>query len=137
MSDPYDEMYRGGPPRQMPARPRYATPPPQGHLVPPGPVHARQPAWDAYDAAQSRPRRPAGLTAAGTFWYVLGCIPFGAMYMCKVPCKKALADAGLGTMTGAERFWYVLMCIAFGGGYFAKLPVAKALSEVHQGAGYR
>jgi hypothetical protein len=82
--------------------------------------------------AQPAPARPRGLTAAGSFWYVLGCIPFGAMYFCKVPAKKALDDAGICEMTSAEKFWYVLQCIAFGAGYFAKLPVAKALSEIER-----
>jgi hypothetical protein len=54
------------------------------------------------------------MSAGGTFWYILGCIAMGAMYFAKVPCKKALEQAGLGTMTSAERFWYVLGCIPFG-----------------------
>jgi hypothetical protein len=82
--------------------------------------------------AQRAPAQPRGLTAAGSFWYVLGCIAFGTMYFCAVPAKKALADAGICEMTGAEKFWYVLQCIAFGAGYFAKLPVAKALSEIER-----
>lgn len=73
-----------------------------------------------------------GLTAAESFWYVLGCIAFGAMYSAKVPAKKALDEAGLVRMTEAEQFWYVLQCIAFGAGYFAKVPVKKALSEISQ-----
>lgn len=72
------------------------------------------------------------LTAAESFWYVLGCIGFGAMYFAKVPVKKALSEVGLAQMTGAEQFWYVLQCIAFGAGYFAKVPVKKALSEMAQ-----
>lgn len=71
------------------------------------------------------------MTAAASFWYVLGCIGFGAAYFAKVPAKKALAEAGLAEMTAAEKFWYVLQCIAFGAGYFAKLPVKKALTEMH------
>ena len=63
---------------------------------------------------------------------MLGCIAFGAMYFCKVPAKKALADAGICEMTGAEKFWYVLQGIAFGTGDFAKLPVAKTLSEIER-----
>jgi hypothetical protein len=73
-----------------------------------------------------------GLTAAEKFWYVLGCIAFGAAYFQKVPAKKALSDFGLVEMTSAESFWYVFMCIPFGAGYFAKIPVAKALSELGQ-----
>jgi hypothetical protein len=69
------------------------------------------------------------MSAAAAFWYILGCIPFGAMYLAKVPAKKALEEAGIARMTAAEKFWYVLECIAFGGGYFAKLPVKRALTE--------
>jgi hypothetical protein len=32
-----------------------------------------------------------GLTAAEKFWYVLGCIAFGAAYFKKVPVAKALS----------------------------------------------
>jgi len=74
--------------------------------------------------------RTIRLTGAESFWYILGCIGFGAMYFAKVPVKKALSEAGLVQMTSAEQFWYVLQCIAFGAGYFAKLPTKKALSEV-------
>jgi len=74
--------------------------------------------------------RSVALTAAESFWYVLGNIALGAMYFAKIPAKKALADAGMAQLTGAERFWYVLECVAFGAGYFAKVPVAKALTEM-------
>ena len=76
--------------------------------------------------------RKAGLTAAEKFWYVLGCIPMGAMYFAKIPSKKALADFGMAELSAAQSFWYVLMCIAFGAGYFAKIPTAKAVSELAQ-----
>jgi len=33
-----------------------------------------------------------GLTAAEKFWYVLGCIAFGAAYFKKVPVAKASAS---------------------------------------------
>ena len=33
-----------------------------------------------------------GLTAAEKFWYVLGCIAFGAAYFKKVPVAKALSE---------------------------------------------
>jgi hypothetical protein len=79
--------------------------------------------------------RSAALTAAEKFWYVLGCIGFGAMYFAKVPIKKALSEVGLAQMTSAEQFWYVLQCIAFGAGYFAKVPVKKALSETTRVSG--
>jgi hypothetical protein len=99
-------------------------------------------AYDDYNAPATReswapvaptpPRRPFAprMTPAGSFWYVLQCIAFGAGYFAKVPAKKALQDAGLGQMTSAEQFWYVLGCIPFGAFYFAKLPMAKALTEV-------
>lgn len=74
--------------------------------------------------------RTVRMTAAESFWYVLGCISFGAMYFAKVPVKKALSEAGLAEMTGAEQFWYVVQCIALGAGYFYKVPVKKALSEL-------
>ncbi|WP_329137882.1 hypothetical protein OG552_28950 [Streptomyces sp. NBC_01476] len=69
------------------------------------------------------------------FWYVLGCIYFGAAYFQKVPVKKALSEYGLATLTGAEKFWYVVECIFFGAGYFAKTTIKKALSEVQYGQG--
>jgi len=83
-------------------------------------------------AAPAQLAHKIGMTAAQQFWYVLGCITFGAAYLQKVPVKKALADYGLVTMTAAEQFWYVLGCIAFGGAYFMKVPVAKALAELGQ-----
>ena len=49
--------------------------------------------------------QPRGLTAAGSYWYVLGCIAFGAMYFCKVPAKKALADADIAkALSEIERY---------------------------------
>jgi hypothetical protein len=83
-------------------------------------------------AYQQQPVRRYGLTAAQKFWYILGCIPFGAGYFLKIPAKKAMHDFGMTELTGPEAFWYILMCIPFGAGYFAKLPVAKALSELPQ-----
>jgi len=74
--------------------------------------------------------RKLQMTGAETFWYILGCIGFGAAYIAKVPIKRAMEDYGLVQMTGAEKFWYVLGCIAFGAAYLAKLPAAKALSEL-------
>ena len=74
-------------------------------------------------------------TSAESFWYILGCIAFGASYFAKVPAKKALSEYGLTEMTEAEKFWYVLMNIAFGSGYLAKVITKKALSEVeHTGS---
>jgi hypothetical protein len=82
--------------------------------------------------AYQQPVRRYGLTAAQKFWYILGCIPFGAGYFLKIPAKKAMHDFGMTELTGPEAFWYILMCIPFGAAYFAKLPVAKALSELPQ-----
>lgn len=76
--------------------------------------------------------RKIEMTSAEKFWYILGCIAFGAAYLQKVPVKKALSDYGLIEMTSAEKTWYVLGCIAFGAAYFMKIPVAKALSELEQ-----
>src|SRR5215467_14537846 len=78
--------------------------------------------------------RTARLNAAESLWYLIGCIGFGAMYLAKVPAKKALSEAGLAQMTSAEQLWYLVQCIAFGAGYFAKLPVKKALTEVPGGS---
>jgi hypothetical protein len=74
--------------------------------------------------------RTVRMTGAESFWYVLGCVSFGAAYLAKVPVKKALAEAGLVQLTRAEQFWYIVQCIALGAGYLAKVPVKKALSEV-------
>jgi hypothetical protein len=111
--------------RYPPAPAGYPTQPPagygNGHQA--GSYSHQQPA----PARAVRPR--VTLSAAASFWYILGCIAFGAMYLAKVPAKKALSEAGMCEMTAAEKFWYVLECIAFGGGYLAKLPVKKALTE--------
>lgn len=82
--------------------------------------------------AYAQVSRKIRMTAAEQFWYVLGCVAFGAAYLQKVPVKKALSDYGLVEMTAAESFWYVLGCVAFGAAYFMKIPVAKALSELPQ-----
>lgn len=122
---------QGYDPRQQ----RPATPPgweqqypaPVAQRVPPNaPMHVQQ----QHRPVQHQASRPDGLTAAGSFWYVLQCVAFGAGYFAKIPAKKAMQDFGMVRMTSAEQFWYVLMCIAFGGGYFAKLPISKALSEM-------
>lgn len=70
------------------------------------------------------------ITAAEAFWYVMGCISFGAYYFAKVPVKKALEEYGLVEMTTAEKFWYVCMNVSFGSGYLSKVVIKKALSEV-------
>ncbi|WP_326689536.1 MULTISPECIES: hypothetical protein [unclassified Streptomyces] len=72
-------------------------------------------------------------TSAEAFWYVLGCLAFGASYFSKVPVKKALSEYGLVERTSAEKFWYVVMNIAFGSGYLSKVITKKALSEVLYG----
>jgi hypothetical protein len=149
--DPYRQPYdqprpqprfipAGSEPASVPTQSlRYAPQPPIS--APPAPARsapARPAAAEPARSHRSEPPTPAsgvrriGLTAAGKFWYVLGCIAFGGAYFAKVPAKKALADFGLAELTAAETFWYVLMCIAFGAGYLAKLPTAKALSELEQ-----
>ena len=70
-----------------------------------------------------------GFTSAEGFWYLLGNIALGAMYLRKVPAKKAMSEFGLAEMTRGEQTWYTILCILCGAGYFAKLPVAKAISE--------
>lgn len=92
--------------------------------------------------ALRQPGKQYGLGAAESFWYVLGCIAFGAAYFSKIPGKKAACEVfselqldGQGPSRGyslraAESFWYVLMCLAFGGGYFAKVWAKKALWEM-------
>lgn len=69
-------------------------------------------------------------TTAEAFWYVLGCIFFGASYFAKIPVRKALSEYGLVALTGWQKFWYVLMNIFFGSGYLSKVIVKKAMSEV-------
>ena len=66
-------------------------------------------------------------TSAERFWYVLGCVAFGAAYFGKIPTKAALRDVGSANMTSAETIWYMIMNIAFGAGYVAKVSVKKAL----------
>jgi hypothetical protein len=70
-----------------------------------------------------------GFTSAERVWYLLGNIALGAMYLRKVPAKKALSEFGLAEMTSGEQAWYTILCILCGAGYFAKLPTMKAISE--------
>ena len=72
-----------------------------------------------------------GLTWPG-FWYLLGCLAYGANYFGRSRAKKALSDFGLARLNDTEGAWYTILCIAFGLGYFAKIPVAKAVSEMPQ-----
>jgi len=129
-----------GRPRFVPAAPGNPLPPTSIRYAPtqqasthrtPRPL---EPAYEPSPSPQqfTRAVNKVSLTAAEKFWYVLGCISFGAAYFAKIPAKKALSDFGLAELTGAEGFWYVLQCIAFGAGYFAKLPTAKAISELEQ-----
>ena len=78
---------------------------------------------------QARSAGTTGFTSAERFWYLLGNIALGAMYLRKVPAKKAMSEFGLVEMTSGEKTWYTILCILCGAGYFAKLPVAKAISE--------
>lgn len=125
-------------PRFVPAVPEQQLPPTSlryAHAQRAPARHAQQPPQPAYQPPPQQYTRAVSkvsLTAAEKFWYVLGCIAFGASYFAKVPAKKALSDFGLAEMTSAESFWYILMCISFGAGYFAKLPTAKAISELEQ-----
>ena len=101
---------------QVPARPA------------PGPAAVRPEAASSPRRRPGRPARPVS-PAAERFWYLLGNIALGAMYLRKVPAKKALSEFGLAEMTSGEQTWYTILCILCGAGYFAKLPVAKAISE--------
>jgi hypothetical protein len=84
---------------------------------------------------QAGPTGKTGFTSAERFWYLLGNIALGAMYLRKVPAKKALSEFGLTEMTSAEKTWYTILCILCGAGYFAKLPTVKAISETPPFAG--
>ena len=102
-------------------------------------IQADPPARQAYRQA---PGKHYGLRGAEVFWYILGCIDFGAAYFAKLPTKKAACEVfselqldGQGpshsyTLRGIETFWYVLMCLWFGAGYFAKVWAKKALWEL-------
>lgn len=163
--DPYQQQTRPSFTPYQPSRPSY--PPPQGQQPPrrqpqqpyygPGDVqpakHQRIQPLDQQGYPAQAPqhghhahRQVAGkryaLRGAESFWYVLGCIGFGAAYFSKLPAKKAACEVfselqldGQGpshgySLRGMESFWYVLMCIAFGGGYFAKVWAKKALWEM-------
>ena len=137
MTDHQDHGQQPEYPQQGPVRhdPQGQQPPHDPNAGPPLPA-VPQYAPQGYGQPSAQPSAPAvrkaGLTAAEKFWYVLGCIWFGAMYFAKIPSKKALADFGMAELSAAESFWYVLMCIWFGAGYFAKIPTAKAISELAQ-----
>jgi hypothetical protein len=105
--------------------------PPQGSpsLTPPQVPQQYDPKG-LQSAPQAGATGKTGFTAAEGFWYLLGNIAFGAMYLRKVPAKKAMSEFGLAEMTSAEQTWYTILCILCGAGYFAKLPVAKAISEM-------
>jgi hypothetical protein len=122
-------------PMPAPRQPAAQYPPAAGYPQQPARYDDHSQQVPAYSQAPQRPaaRGKVSLSAAASFWYILGCIAFGAAYFAKVPAKKALAEAGMTEMTAAEKFWYVLQCVAFGAGYFAKLPVKKALSEAWVG----
>ena len=111
------------------------TRPPQRQYRPAAPAapsyHAPRP-MARYQAPRPSALHKTSLTAAEQFWYIIGNISFGAMYLAKIPGKKALADFGLAEMTAAEKFWYVLMCFPFGAGYLAKVPFAKAVAEMQR-----
>jgi hypothetical protein len=139
--DPYDR-YRPQEPVSAPAEPRWT--PNEGNAVQPA---QRFSPPESARAAYPEPARQAagkryGLRGAEPFWYVLGCIGFGAAYFSKLPAKKATCEIvselqldGHGpsqgyVMSSMATFWYYTMCIAFGGGYFAKVSAKKAMWEV-------
>jgi len=125
-----DDARQNWTPMPAPRQPAVQYPPAAGYPQQPARFDDDTRQVPAYSRA---PRGRVSLSAAASFWYILGCIAFGGAYLAKVPAKKALAEAGIAEMTAAEKFWYVLECIAFGGGYFAKLPVKKALTEAWLG----
>lgn len=117
---------------------------PERYVPDPYRPDSRQPVPYQRVAGALRPTEPKtyGLHGAEPFWYVLGCVAFGAAYLGKLPAKKAACEIltelhldgggpGRGyTLTGIETFWYVLMCLPFGGAYFAKVWAKKALWEM-------
>lgn len=129
------------PPYQQPQEPYYG----QGEMQPAGQAQQDYPPQDARHGQRARPQaagKQYTLVGAESFWYVLGCIGFGAAYFAKLPAKKAACEVfselqldGQGpsrgyALRGAEGFWYVLMCVPFGAGYFAKVWAKKALWEM-------
>jgi len=148
MSQPYSDPSQGRPayPQQPPQYQGQGQGQGQGQMQPAThdqrryPPAAPQPGYPGL-ALQAAGKRYA-LRGAESFWYVLGCIAFGAAYFAKLPAKKAASEIfselqldGQGpsqgyTLRGAETFWYILQCLAFGGGYFAKVWAKKALWEV-------
>ena len=141
------------PPYRQPEQPYYGRPdlqpaqqhqqsyPPDQRAYPPQAAPTQ-----AVPASHRATRQGAGkryaLRGAESFWYVLGCIDFGAAYFSKLPGKKAACEVfselqldGQGpsrsySLRGMEGFWYALMCLAFGAGYFAKVSAKKALWEL-------
>jgi|HubBroStandDraft_2_1064218.scaffolds.fasta_scaffold113835_2 hypothetical protein len=126
----------------QPATPGYQVQPAQqGYQAPGYQVQAAQPGRGGHRQGSVGGKQYA-LRGAEVFWYVLGCIDFGAAYFSKIPTKKAACEifselqldgqgSGQGySLNGAESVWYTLMCIAFGAGYFAKVWAKKALWEM-------
>ena len=136
---------------QQPQQPYYgradmqsAPPRQQGYPLdqrqyPPQGIQAEHP---GHRAQRQVAGKQYALRGAEAFWYVLGCISFGAAYFSKLPGKKAACEVfselqldGQGpsrsySLRGMESFWYVLMCLGFGAGYFAKVSAKKALWEL-------
>ena len=65
-------------------------------------------------APQAGSTGKTGFTSAERFWYLLGNIALGAMYLRKVPAKKAMSEFGLVEMTSGEKTWYTILCILCG-----------------------
>ena len=131
-SQPPDYTRQAMPPAVQPEQPKFIARDPE----PAQPAHRQT-------AGQHQPAgKRYGLTGAESFWYVLGCIDFGAAYLLKVPAKKAACEIlselqldGGGpsrgySLSGAATFWYILMCLSFGAGYFHKVSCKKAMWEL-------
>jgi hypothetical protein len=152
LRDPYQQQDRQSRPAFTPAQGQQLTYRQQQELhggqgqMQPAAQHQRgsypQDPQSGYRAQRRAAGKQYGLRGAEAFWYVLGCIGFGAAYFAKLPAKKAACEVfselqldGQGpsrgySLRGAEGFWYVLMCLPFGAGYFAKVWAKKALWEL-------
>jgi hypothetical protein len=152
LQDPYQQQDRQSRPaftpaqgQQLPSRQPQELYGGQGQMQPAAQdqrgSHPQDP-QPGYRAQRRAAGKQYGLRGAEAFWYVLGCISFGAAYFAKLPAKKAACEIfselqldGQGpsrgySLRGAEGFWYVLMCLPFGAGYFAKVWAKKAVWEL-------
>jgi hypothetical protein len=148
---PFEQGQSYGPPQgqypgyqQQPYNGQGAVQPaPQYQPAPPGQdAHPPQAVGSGRHSQRHAAGKHYGLNGAEMFWYILGCISFGAAYFSKIPGKKAACEVfselqldGQGpgraySLNGMESFWYILMCLWFGSGYFAKVSAKKALWEL-------